>query len=270
MRAMQPKRTGRADNDGVSIGWEEYGEGDVTLLFLPTWAIIHSRHWKAQIPYFAENFRCITFDPRGNGQTDRPSTTDGYAFERLMDDARAVLDDTGTKAAVILGYSMGSALAFGFAATYPERTLAVVSSAASTPIVPPHDYRSHEALGVDGVPQGWAKANPTWWRKDYDDWVKFFMNELNNEPHSTKQLEDALRWAAPGDGDMLAMTVEARAGDWMTEETYTACKAPCLLIHAENDAITPYEGSRRIAELTGGELVLMPNGGHPIHARLPA
>ena len=270
MRAMQPTRTGRTDNGGIGVGWEEYGAGDVTLLFLPTWSIIHSRHWKAQIPYFAEHFRCITFDPRGNGSTDRPSTVDGYAFERLVDDARAVLDATDTKAAVVLGYSMGSAQAFGFAAAHPERTLAVVSSATSTPIVPPFDYRNHSVRGTDGVPYGWDKANPTWWRENYDDWLKFFFAELNNEPHSTKQLEDALRWAEPGDGDMLAMTVEARPDGWITEDVYKACKAPCLLIHAENDVITPPDGSRRIAELTGGELIIAPKGGHPIHARFPA
>ena len=42
------------------------------MLLLPTWSIIHSRHWKMQIPYLARHCRVVTFDGRGNGRSDRP------------------------------------------------------------------------------------------------------------------------------------------------------------------------------------------------------
>ena len=43
-----------------------------TMVFLPPWAFVRSRCFKAQVPYFSERYRCITYDPRGNGKSDRP------------------------------------------------------------------------------------------------------------------------------------------------------------------------------------------------------
>ena len=48
-----------------------------TILLLPTWSIVHSRHWKAQIPYLARHFRVVTFDGRGNGQVRPPARRRG-------------------------------------------------------------------------------------------------------------------------------------------------------------------------------------------------
>ncbi len=58
----QPSRRARA------------AQGEQTLLLLPPWAIVHSRFWKLQVPYLARHFRVITFDPRGNGASDRPAS----------------------------------------------------------------------------------------------------------------------------------------------------------------------------------------------------
>ena len=71
-RARYPDEEGFIERDGVRVFWESYGQGDQTILFLPTWTLVHSRVWKAQIPYFARHFRVICFDPRGNGRSDRP------------------------------------------------------------------------------------------------------------------------------------------------------------------------------------------------------
>jgi len=72
-RARYPDETGDVERDGVSVFWERYGDGEPTILFLPTWTIIHSRCWKAQIPYFARHARVLTFDGRGNGKSGRPT-----------------------------------------------------------------------------------------------------------------------------------------------------------------------------------------------------
>ena len=71
-RARYPDQTGFVERDGVRVFWEAYGTGDQTILLLPTWEIVHSRIWKGQIPYLARRFRVVTFDPRGNGRSDRP------------------------------------------------------------------------------------------------------------------------------------------------------------------------------------------------------
>ena len=72
-RARYPDAEGYASRqDGTRIFYEVYGSGDRTIVFVPPWAIVHSRLWKAQIPYFARRARVIAFDPRGNGRSDRP------------------------------------------------------------------------------------------------------------------------------------------------------------------------------------------------------
>ena len=102
-RARYPDETGFIERDGVRVFWERYGEGTPTILLMPTWTIIHSRHWKLQIPYLARSFRVLTFDGRGNGRSDRPPIPAAYADTEFVDDAVAVLDAAGTERAVVAG-----------------------------------------------------------------------------------------------------------------------------------------------------------------------
>ena len=76
--ARLPDEQAVVERDGVRIHWESYGEGGPTILLLPTWSVIHSRNWKAQIPYLARHFRVVTFDGRGNGFSDRPGDQSAY------------------------------------------------------------------------------------------------------------------------------------------------------------------------------------------------
>ena len=77
-RARYPDEEGYVERDGVRSFYEVYGEGEPTVLLMPTWSIVHSRHWKMQIPYLARHCRVVTFDGRGNGRSDRPSEPDAY------------------------------------------------------------------------------------------------------------------------------------------------------------------------------------------------
>jgi pimeloyl-ACP methyl ester carboxylesterase len=70
-RARYPDQEGYVERNGVRLFYEVYGEGEPTIFLLPTWSIIHSRHWKLQIPYLARHFRVLTFDGRGNGLPPR-------------------------------------------------------------------------------------------------------------------------------------------------------------------------------------------------------
>jgi len=272
MRAAHPHKTGRINRDGVGLHYEVYGEGDSTILFVPTWAIIHSRCWKAQIPYFAEHFRVIAFDPRGNGKSDRPDTPEAYNLDAVIEDVIAVMDVTGTDSATLVGFSFSSAVAFAVAAKWPERVDAVVSTGAWAPIVPPYPERgAHWEAELDD-PEGWQKYNRRYWRLNYPGFLSFFFEKVHNEPHSTKQQEDALAWGLESDGEMLAMTLDSRAegAELLDEAMYARVRCPSLILVGDADAITPPDCSYRVAELTGGELHVCSGGGHAIHARFPA
>ena len=75
MRAKLPEKEGFAERNGNRIHYEVYGQGPQTMVFLPPWSIVHSRVYKAQIPYFSERFRCIAYDALGNGQSPTGRTT---------------------------------------------------------------------------------------------------------------------------------------------------------------------------------------------------
>src|SRR3954452_7814846 len=100
-RARYPDSEGYIERDGIRIFYEVYGEGEQTVLLLPTWSIIHSRCWKLQIPYLARHYRVLTFDGRGNGKSDRPAEPEAYGEQEFADDALAVMDATGTDRAVL-------------------------------------------------------------------------------------------------------------------------------------------------------------------------
>jgi pimeloyl-ACP methyl ester carboxylesterase len=107
MRACQPSRDGYVERDGVKVHYEVYGDGEPTVLLLPTWSIIHSRHWKMQIPYLARHCRVLTFDGRGNGRSDRPTEPEAYRSAEFTADALAVMDASGTERAVLVSRRLG-------------------------------------------------------------------------------------------------------------------------------------------------------------------
>jgi pimeloyl-ACP methyl ester carboxylesterase len=83
-RARYPDSSGYTERDGVRLYYEVYGSGEPTVFLLPTWSIIHSRHWKMQIPYLARHCRVLTFDGRGNGRSDRRQRDTARTSSPLM------------------------------------------------------------------------------------------------------------------------------------------------------------------------------------------
>ncbi len=118
-----------ARSGDVSIAYQVVGEGPVDLLFVP---FMINLVWAWEQPIFvdfcrrAASFsRLILLDKRGTGMSDRPR--DLPTLETRMDDIRAVMDDAGSDRAALLGAgSPGGQLCALFAATYPERVVALV------------------------------------------------------------------------------------------------------------------------------------------------
>ena len=196
MTSIAPDTTGHIERNGVRIHYDVYGQGKPTLLLLPTWSIVHSRCWKAQVPYFARHYRVITLDGRGNGKSDRPLGVDAHLPREYVEDAIAVLDATDTRSAIVVGMSFGGHLGAMLAALYPERVDGAVLIAPAAPFGKSNPNRMR-ALFTEPLPsiEGWAKYNQHYWREHYQDFAQFFFERVFCEPHSTKQIEDAVGWA---------------------------------------------------------------------------
>jgi class 3 adenylate cyclase len=118
-----------ARSGGVSIAYQVVGEGDVDLVFVHGYVsnLVYAwetPYWRRFYERLAERFRLILFDKRGTGLSDFGGQFP--ALETRMDDVRAVLDAVGSSTAVLLGSHDGCSMATLYAATYPERTRALV------------------------------------------------------------------------------------------------------------------------------------------------
>ncbi len=112
-RARYPDSEGFVERDGQRLFYEVYGEGEETIFLIPTWSLVHSRHWKMQIPYFARHFRVLVMDGLGNGRSDRCRDPRRYDVEEFARDCLAVMDATGTERAVMVSLSARRAVSAG-------------------------------------------------------------------------------------------------------------------------------------------------------------
>jgi pimeloyl-ACP methyl ester carboxylesterase/predicted glycosyltransferase len=268
-RARYPDSSGYAKRDGVRLYYEVYGSGEPTIFLLPTWSIIHSRHWKMQIPYLARHCRVITFDGRGNGRSDRPAA--GYDEREFAADALAVMEATGTTRAVIVSLSVGAERALILAAEHPDRVTGAVFVAPAVPLDAPLPDRKHypwdEVLATD---EGWAKDNLHYWLRDYRGFLEFFFSQMFTEPHSTKPVEDCIGWGLETTAETLIATEIGNGLDEKTaRELCGRIHCPVLVIQGTGDAITGPGRGIALAEATGGQLALLEGSGHGPHVRDP-
>jgi pimeloyl-ACP methyl ester carboxylesterase len=165
MRAKLPLEAGVVERDGVKLYYEIYGDGAETIVFLPPWSIVHSRVYKAQVPYFSERFRCVTYDGRGNGKSDRPADVAAYTLDNYVADALAVMDATRTDAAAIVGLSFGGMIACALAAYHAERVKAAVLGGTAASVGPGYPYAAPDHFHAKHSDfEGWNKYSYNYWQ----------------------------------------------------------------------------------------------------------
>jgi pimeloyl-ACP methyl ester carboxylesterase/predicted glycosyltransferase len=276
-RARQPDQQGHIERDGVKLYYEVHGDGPQTIVLLPTWSIVHSRHWKMQVPYLARTYRVVTIDGRGNGRSDRPQGPVAYGPGEFRDDILAVLDHIGVDRAVFVSLSMGVFWHLLLAATRPDVVQGSIYIGPASPFGPGHVQRAVYSFDdiLDST-DDWAKYNRHYWLQDYRGFVEFFFSQMFNEPHSTKPREDCMNWALETTPETLIDTVCGMRPQATLEETAALlhslcemCQEPVLVISGDQDAITPHEWSVALAEATGGTLLTLEGSGHGPHVRDP-
>ena len=109
---------------GVKIYYEDHGSGDPVLLTHGYSAT--SRMWLGQVHSWSEQYRVITWDMRGHGQSDSPDDPALYSEEHTVDDMAAILDECGVQRAVIGGLSLGGYMSLAFNLKYVSRVRAMM------------------------------------------------------------------------------------------------------------------------------------------------
>jgi pimeloyl-ACP methyl ester carboxylesterase len=272
MRATQPLHQSQLNLHGFHIGYETFGDPDGRpFLLLPTWQIVHSRHWKMQVPFLARHGYVITYDAPGNGLAERTTDPAAFQYDRIVDQGIALLDHLGVQQADVLGYSRGSVYGIWMAARYPDRvrSLALIGNGVTPELTAPAPEPFWQERDN---PQGWEKWNGPFWLNHYHDFTHFFFSELFIEAHSTKPFDDCLSWSQETGPEILVRTTANP--DLMPRlpaaEAIARVQCPVLLIHGEEDRILSVQNSHKLAAARPDfQLVVLEGCGHGPHVRDP-
>ena len=256
-----PDQEGFVERDGVRLFYEVYGDGEPTFLLLPTWSLVHSRFWKAQIPYLARHHRVVTFDGRGNGRSDRPQDPRAYAPNEFAADALAVLDATGTDTAITVSLSAGTLWNLYLSRRHPERVVgrslrrAAVPGRAANGRSGPGSRLLDRRRSVREAPSATTSTTSATTSREFAQW---WAEQCALEPHSTMAIEYMVDWALETDGETIAHTLgpveEAGGhsrcrrcsgpGSTPSSRWRGPISCPVLVLEGELDAVTPAELGR--------------------------
>jgi DNA-binding winged helix-turn-helix (wHTH) protein len=128
---ISPPRVRYARSGRVNIAYQVIGHGSVDVVFVMGWVSHLEYFWNEPsfarfLDRLASNARLILFDKRGTGRSDPVPIDQLPSLEQRLDDVRAVMHAAGSERAVLIGVSEGGPLCSVFAATYPDRTQALV------------------------------------------------------------------------------------------------------------------------------------------------
>jgi class 3 adenylate cyclase len=244
----------------VSIAYQVTGEGPFDIVFIPPFVTHVELIWK--IPSFARILRedmsigrMIRFDKRGTGMSDR--VAGAPTLETRMDDVRAVMDAAGSPRAAIIGSSEGAAMSVLFAATYPERTAALVLSSGYPRMMWASDYP-------------WGRTEEQFRRELERDLSLFGRRAqaldvvrsriyLDDDAEAELWL-DYFRWSgSPGAVEALALMNR----DIDVRHVLPAIRVPTLITHRSGDPAVPIDVARYMADrIPGARLVELPGTRH--------
>jgi len=245
-----------ARNGDINIAYQAMGEGPVDIIAVPgLCSHIEFAHecpgFTAFLRRFAKFARIVSFDKRGQGLSDRIS---GYpTYEERMDDVRAIMDEIGSRRAVLFGFSEGCPMSILFAATYPERVshLVLYGGFARAADMRPPDWTQEmiEARIAQRV-KGWGNG----------DMMKLVAASQAQDKAAVALLAKFERLASsPGS----LKTVLLLNGQIDVSAILPTLQIPTLVVHRRTDAIVPVAlGSKMAAQIPGARYIEYPDGDH--------
>ncbi len=242
----------------VNIAYQVFGEGPLDLVYVMGWVTNLEAFW--QEPSVARFFqrlasfsRLILFDKRGTGLSDRVPIKELPTLEQRMDDVRAVMDAAGSDRAALFGVSEGGPMSVLFAATYPERTSALVlygsyAKRLRDPTYPWAPTREERDNWYDLLERGWGGV------------VDIGTMAPNADPHFREWWARYLRMSAsPG----AALALGRMNAEIDIREVLPSIRVPTLILHRTGDLDMDVGGARYIASrIAGAKYIELPGDDH--------
>jgi pimeloyl-ACP methyl ester carboxylesterase len=257
---MSLPETRYAKSGDVHLAYQVIGEGGLDLVYVPgfasnieeTWEDPHYRRFLERLASFS---RLILFDKRGTGLSDPVAIADLPTLEQRMDDLRAVMDAAGSERAAVLGHSEGGVMSVLFAATYPERTIALITLGTFAKRIWSPDYQ-------------WAPT-PEARERDYEDIERTWGKEVDIEYYAPSMAGDQafavwfaryFRRSASPQAALALMRMNTQAD---IREVLPAVRVPTLIMNRVDDRDVKVEEARYIAaRIPGAKLVELPGADH--------
>lgn len=236
-----------ARSGDVSIAYQVWGEGPLDIVFVT--GIVYHIEAALEIPGVADFFRRLSrfarvmvFDKRGQGLSDRIATTS--SMDERADDVRAVMEATGVKRAVVIGYSEGAGLAAYFAAFHPENVNQLVLMGGLPKYCSSDDY-------PHGVPEATVRKS-----------AGYYTEGRLLRAAAPSWIHDPIAWAqAPrferlscSPGNFRALVEMNLKLD--SRHILPQIRVPTLVLHRQGDHLAPIEGARYFAaHIPGAKLI---------------
>jgi pimeloyl-ACP methyl ester carboxylesterase len=260
-RVETPETRYSRSADGVHIAYQVLGDGDLDLVVSPGY-VSHLEHsWEdPQMARFLRRLasfsRLIVFDKRGTGMSDRPADEDAPLLEDRVNDIATLMDTVGSERAAMMGLSETGAVALLFAATYPERTSAVVA------------YGTFAGGGDTAPTYPWAPdPGQAEWLEDIErHWGRgvLFLDEfagsLQDDTHYREWFAKLERLSAsPG----AAVAIARMVMQMDVRDVLPTIRVPTLVLHKRDDQAVPFEEGKYIADhIPGAKFVELPGSDH--------
>jgi pimeloyl-ACP methyl ester carboxylesterase/DNA-binding winged helix-turn-helix (wHTH) protein len=257
---QHPPETMYARSDDVNIAYQVIGNGPLDLVFVMGWVSHLEYFWREAnfarfLSRLASFSRLILFDKRGTGLSDRVPIEQLPTLEQRMDDVRAVMQAAGSERAALCGVSEGGPMCSLFAATYPEKTIALVMIGTYAKRIRDEDYpwapttaeRQHffeELQQQWGGPVGLEERAPS----------------MVDDPQFRQWWAEYLRMgASPG----AAVALTKMNAEIDVCQVLPTIRVPSLIVHRVDDMCLKVEEGRYVAsKIPGAKLVELPGNDH--------
>ncbi len=257
---MSRAETKYARSGDVHIAYQVVGEGPLDLVYVPGWVSHVELAWEE--PDYARFLnrlgsfsRLIWFDKRGTGLSDRVPDNQLPTLEERMDDLRVVMDAVGSERAAVFGSSEGGNLSALFAATYPERTTALVMYGTFATRIWSPDYPW--APTPEERQQTYELVEREWGNKM--DVSYYVPSKIGDEAFIQRLATYMRRSASPGAA--VALLRMNTAID--IREILPTIHVPTLVVHRTGDCDSNIEEGRWIARrIPGARFVELPGDDH--------
>ena len=247
---MGPPPTHYAKSGDTSIAYQVVGDGPIDVVLVLGFATHLELQWEgAPFARFCErlgNFsRLIIFDKRGTGLSD--PVTEVPTLETRIDDVRAVMDAVGSERAALLGVSEGGPMSITFAATHPERVVALVLHGAMARTTEAPDYPW--AAPAEALRESAAEFIAPYWGQEAEGMVELFAPSFAGDPRAVDLSARLQRYAASP--AMVQQILEMFLGTDVRDILPTI-HVPTLVIHRRGDRVVNWRAGRDLAERIAG------------------